>query len=51
MTSVKRCSLTMLPCRPAGLARNPETAQLQEKVWVELIAKLEIIEPGISQNI
>lgn len=35
---------------PAGLCVSPERPQLQERVWKELLAELERIEPGVTKN-
>ena len=37
--------------RPAPLVRGEEGPQIQAKVWNELSAKLEKIQPGIMNNI
>ena len=37
--------------RPAPLVRGEEGPQIQAKVWSELSAKLEKIQPGIMNNI
>ena len=37
--------------RPAPLVRGEEGPQIQAKVWSELSAKLERIQPGIMNNI
>ena len=37
--------------RPAPLVRSEEGAKAQKKVWDELSAKLEKIQPGIMQNV
>ncbi|KAG9952900.1 NAD(P)-binding protein, partial [Aureobasidium melanogenum] len=36
---------------PAKFVRSDEGKRTQERVWAELIAKLEAIQPGISKNI
>jgi len=37
--------------RPSPFVRSEEGAKMQAKIWAELSAKLETIQPGIMGNV
>ena len=41
----------MCDYRPGPLVVGPEGPEIQKKVWDELAAKLEKIQPGIMNNV
>lgn len=40
-----------LVVEPSEFVRSKEGLQVQKKVWVELMAKLEAIDPGVTANL
>lgn len=46
-----RCGLTRHLARPSSWVLSEDGAKTQKKVWEELNAKLEAIQPGITTNV